>query len=61
MRDKIIRIQWSDPMTVDEMIRSDASLKNGLYYISRVLHGRETSLYIGKATNKHNSGTLEGS
>lgn len=51
MRDKIIRIQWSDPMTVDEMIRSDASLKNGLYYISRVLHGRETSLYIGKATN----------
>lgn len=51
MRDKLIRIQWSDPMPVDEMIHSEESLKNGLYYISRVLHGRETSLYIGKATN----------
>lgn len=50
MRDKIIRILWSDPMLIDDMIQSDKSLQPGLYYITRVLHGEETSLYIGKAS-----------
>ena len=50
MRDKIIRIRWSEPMLVDEAIDSEDSLHPGLYYITRVLHGKETSLYIGKAT-----------
>ena len=50
MKDKIIRIHWSDPVLVDEMIASEDSLQAGLYYITRVLHGRETSLYIGKTT-----------
>ena len=50
MRDKIIRIHWSDPVLVDEMIDSEDSLQVGLYYITRMLHGKETSLYIGKAT-----------
>lgn len=50
MRDKIIRIYWSDPVLVDEMIESENSLQAGLYYITRMLHGKETSLYIGKAT-----------
>ena len=50
MRDKIIRIQWSEPMLVDEMIASEESLYPGLYFITRKLHGKETSLYIGKAT-----------
>ena len=48
MRDKIIRIQWSDPVLMDEMIASETSLEAGLYYITRKLHGKETSLYIGK-------------
>lgn len=50
MRDKIIRIQWSDPMLVDDMINSEDSLQAGLYYITRMLHDKEISLYIGKAT-----------
>jgi len=50
MRDKIIRIRWSDPMLVEEAIESEESLQPGLYYITRVLHEKETSLYIGKAT-----------
>lgn len=50
MRDKIIRISWSDPMRLEEAIELEISLQPGLYYITRVLHGKETSLYIGKAT-----------
>ena len=50
MRDKIIRIKWSDPLPVDDAIEQKDSLYPGLYYITRVLHGEETSLYIGKAT-----------
>jgi len=50
MRDKIIRIRWSDPLPVDDAIEHKDSLYPGLYYITRVLHGKETSLYIGKAT-----------
>lgn len=50
MRDRIIRIQWSDPILIDDAIESDASLQPGLYYITRKLHDEETSLYIGKAS-----------
>ena len=50
MRDKIIRILWSEPMLVDDMIQTDEAYQPGLYYITRVLHGNETSLYIGKAS-----------
>ena len=50
MRDKIIRINWSEPLPVDEAIDLEDSCHPGLYYITRVLHGKETSLYIGKAT-----------
>ena len=50
MRDKIIRIKWTDPMQIDEAIEQEDSRYPGLYYITRVLHGKETSLYIGKAT-----------
>ena len=50
MRDKIIRIRWSEPIQVDEAIELEDSLHPGLYYITRVLHGKETSLYIEKAT-----------
>ena len=50
MRDKIIRISWSEPFLIDEAIDSEDSRHPGLYYITRVLHSKETSLYIGKAT-----------
>jgi len=51
MRDKIIRIEWSNPLTVDEAIEDEASLQPGVYYITRVLNSHESSRYIGKATN----------
>lgn len=50
MRDKIIRIKWSSPVLVEDMIESEDSLQAGLYYITRILHNKEISLYIGKAT-----------
>lgn len=50
MRNKIIRILWSDPVLLDEAIESTDSLQPGLYYITRFLNNKETSLYIGKAT-----------
>ena len=37
-------------MLVEDMIESEDSLHAGLYYITRMLHGKETSLYIGEAT-----------
>lgn len=51
MKDKIIRIEWSDPLPIDDMIESEASDQAGLYYITRILHDKETNLYIGK-TNR---------
>lgn len=50
MRDKIIRIYWSEPMLIEDVIESEESLQSGLYYITRNLHEKEVSLYIGKAT-----------
>ena len=41
---------WSEPMLIEDAIESEDSLQLGLYYITRVLHGKEISLYIGKAT-----------
>ena len=50
MRDKIIRINWSEPISIEDAIESEDALQPGLYYITRVLHDKEISLYIGKAT-----------
>lgn len=50
MRDKIIRIEWSDPLLIEDAISSPLSLQAGLYYITRLFGTKETSLYIGKAT-----------
>lgn len=49
MRDKIIRIQWPEPLPIHEAIISNISLTTGLYYITRIFGGNETSLYIGVA------------
>lgn len=50
MRKKLIRISWSDPLLLDDAIASPLSLKQGLYYITRLWGTHETSLYIGKTT-----------
>ena len=50
MRDKIIRIQWSSPMLIEDAIASALSKNHGLYYITRLFGTNETSIYIGKAT-----------
>ncbi len=53
MRDKIIRIQWNDALELDEAINSELSNTQGLYYVSRVFGNKETSLYLGIATEKN--------
>lgn len=50
MRDRIIRIHWSYPGQIDNVIASPESTEKGVYYISRDFGGHETSLYLGKAT-----------
>ena len=53
MRDRIIRIHWSDPIQFDDAIKSDATKIQGLYYITRVFGNKETSLYVGIATKNN--------
>ncbi len=50
MRDKIIRIQWSEPLLLHDAIKSDIAQKQGLYYITRFWGKNESSIYLGKAT-----------
>ena len=49
MKDKIIRILWSEPAPLDLTMSMIGSQQPGLYYISRLWGSHETSLYIGKA------------
>ena len=51
MRDKIIRIEWSEPLLIEDAIASSLSRQTGLYYITRLFGTKETSLYIGKAAH----------
>ena len=50
MRDKIIRILWSEPAPLDLAMSMIGSQQPGLYYITRLWGSNETSLYIGKAS-----------
>ena len=50
MKDKIIRILWSEPAPLDLAMSMIGSQQPGLYYISRLWGSHETSLYIGKAS-----------
>lgn len=45
---KSLHINWSDPKPIDEVI-DDLSGEIGLYYITKLYNGVETSLYIGKS------------
>lgn len=53
MRDKIIRINWDNPLELDDAIASEAADTQGLYYITRVFGDNETSLYLGIATGSN--------
>ena len=53
VRDKIIRIHWNKPLVLSEAIESELSNMQGLYYISRVFGKKETSLYLGIATQNN--------
>ena len=53
MRDRIIRIQWNDPIELNEAIKSRSSEIQGLYYLTRVFGDNETSLYLGIATGEN--------
>ena len=50
MKDKIIRILWSEPAPLDLAMSMLGSQQPGLYYITRLWGSHETSLYIGKAS-----------
>lgn len=53
MRDKIIRIKWSQALLLDDAISDELSNQQGLYYITRVFGNKETSLYVGIATENN--------
>lgn len=46
MRTKIIRITWSNPEPIDDVIASIPEHQIGLYYITRKFNSKETSLYL---------------
>ena len=49
IRQKVIRINWSEPFTLENAIQSNFSKTQGRYYITRVFGEKETSLYLGIA------------
>lgn len=51
MRAKTIRIQWDKPKPIDEVIDCLPDNAIGLYYITRICRGKETSLYIGESVS----------
>ncbi len=52
MKDRIIRIYWHKAMPYDEALKSELTLNQGLYYITRKWgNSSEKSLYIGKASH----------
>ena len=53
MKDKILRIQWSEPIELNELLERDIAELQGLYYITRIFGTKETSLYLGIATGNN--------
>ncbi|WP_458863622.1 GIY-YIG nuclease family protein [Acidaminobacterium chupaoyuni] len=51
MWDRIIRIEWLEPLLIEDAIASPLSRQAGLYYITRLFGTKETCLYIGKSAN----------
>ncbi len=49
MRTKMIRICWERPRPIDEVINCLPDNEIGLYYITRICRGKESSLYIGES------------
>ena len=49
MRDKIVRILWSSPISMNEALSSPLAAGKGLYYITQLYGGKEISLYLGQS------------
>ena len=58
MRLKTIRIAWDNPKPIDEIIACLSNDEIGLYYITRICRGKESSLYIGESTSSIKSRLL---
>lgn len=58
MRNKIIRVHWADPRPIDDVISSLPDDAIGLYYITRICRGKESSLYIGESISSIKSRLL---
>ena len=58
MRSKIILVHWADPRPIDDVISSLPDDAIGLYYITRICRGKETSLYIGESISSIKSRLL---
>lgn len=58
MRSKIIRVYWADPRPIDDVISSLPDDAIGLYYITRICRGKESSLYIGESISSIKSRLL---
>ena len=58
MRSKIIRVHWADPRPIDDVISSLPDDAIGLYYITRICRGKESSLYIGESISSIKSRLL---
>lgn len=48
---RVVRVQWSDPILIDEAIKDEITLNKGLYYITNLYQEKETSEYLGMASN----------
>ena len=51
MRVRTIRIRWDNPKPIDEVIACLSDDEIGLYYITRICRGKESSLYIGESVS----------
>ena len=58
MKTKTIRIMWSSPAPIDDVIGTLSGREIGLYYITRKYNGCEKSLYIGESISSIKSRLL---
>lgn len=59
MRTKTIRIIWSNPILINDVIESLRNNEIGLYYITRKYNGIEKSLYVGESISSIKSRLID--
>ncbi len=47
---RTIKLYWSAPIEINELLSSDEANDVGIYYITRLFGTKETDIYIGKST-----------